>query len=243
MVKVKCKKAKEAPPPEESTESEASNSSGEGDNGYGTPVRPRKRFALEETRLLEDEFKKNARPTADVKKKLADTFDTVPNRIQIWFQNRRAKEKKITVPASAQDSESSSHTSEKAGNISDVEDPQEEDSRGSKRPQVSTEQVQHFRPNFQFFDQAIIAPNTDNWPSRGVDPRVIFPTNPNASMYNGMYPNNYMAPPFVFGNAAASVAPTTNNVSRALGHQREDEESDERHYFKRDLKGKKRSRK
>lgn len=222
MGKVKSKsKAKEAPPPQEKTESEGSTSSGEYDNGYGTPVRPRKRFSLEETRILEEEFKKNSRPTAEVKKRLAEDFNTVANRIQIWFQNRRAKEKKLSRPATNQGSEASSPASEKSDHISES-DVQEESSQGN--------QIQHFRQNFQFFDQDIMASNTNNWPSRGVDPKVIFPY-PNASVYSGMYPNNYMARPFVFGNPTAPVSHTASDVSRALGHQREDKD-DEHHCLK-----------
>lgn len=62
---------------------------------YGTPIRSRKRFASEETRILEDLFRKTNRPTSDIKQKLAVRFNTTAQRIQIWFQNRRAKEKKL----------------------------------------------------------------------------------------------------------------------------------------------------
>ncbi|KAI9259975.1 Homeodomain-like protein, partial [Helicostylum pulchrum] len=63
---------------------------------YGTPVRPRQRFSTEETSILERAFKETPRPSAEIKKDLAYQFGTVPSRIQIWFQNRRAKEKKIS---------------------------------------------------------------------------------------------------------------------------------------------------
>lgn len=61
---------------------------------YGTPIRPRQRFTAEETRILEDLFKSTIRPTAEAKQSLARQFGTSTQRIQIWFQNRRAKEKK-----------------------------------------------------------------------------------------------------------------------------------------------------
>ncbi|KAI8640545.1 DUXa-paired class homeobox protein, partial [Parasitella parasitica] len=52
------------------------------------------RFSLEEKEVLERAFKKSKRPTNEVKQRLAQDMDTNVSRIQIWFQNRRAKEKK-----------------------------------------------------------------------------------------------------------------------------------------------------
>ncbi|KAG2236622.1 hypothetical protein INT48_000177 [Thamnidium elegans] len=90
------------------------NSTGEEDDillsedeiDYGTPVRPRQRFSSEETGILERAFKESPRPTAEMKKDLAVQFGTVPGRIQIWFQNRRAKEKKNSSTSTPQLSES-----------------------------------------------------------------------------------------------------------------------------------------
>lgn len=62
---------------------------------YGTPIRSRIRFSPAETKILEDTFRKNKRPSTDIKQKLAVRFETNVSRIQIWFQNRRAKEKKL----------------------------------------------------------------------------------------------------------------------------------------------------
>jgi hypothetical protein len=58
------------------------------------PIRPRQRFTTQEISILEKVYQKNGRPSAEMKQNLADKLDTTVNRIQIWFQNRRAKEKK-----------------------------------------------------------------------------------------------------------------------------------------------------
>ncbi|CAO3634824.1 unnamed protein product [Mucor hiemalis] len=64
------------------------------DLDYGTPIRSRIRFTLEQTKTLEETYQKNKRPSSEAKQKLALRFNTTIHRIQIWFQNRRAKEKK-----------------------------------------------------------------------------------------------------------------------------------------------------
>lgn len=59
------------------------------------PVRPRQRFTPEETSYLEGVYKNYERPPVQVKQELAEKFNTTVARIQIWFQNRRAKAKKM----------------------------------------------------------------------------------------------------------------------------------------------------
>lgn len=76
---------------------------------YGTPVRPRQRFSIEQTSILERAFEKTHRPSADIKKDLATQFETEPGRIQIWFQNRRAKEKKISGTNTPQPADNNLH--------------------------------------------------------------------------------------------------------------------------------------
>lgn len=72
-------------------DSHATSSSG----GLGQiPVRPRKRFTTEETTSLEQVYRRSKRPTSEIKQRLSRRFNTSMSRIQIWFQNRRAKEKK-----------------------------------------------------------------------------------------------------------------------------------------------------
>ncbi|KAL0138957.1 Homeodomain-like DNA binding domain-containing protein-containing transcription factor [Mucor lusitanicus] len=58
------------------------------------PVRPRQRFAADEISAMEKVYRRNKRPSNEIKQRLARRFGTSVNRIQIWFQNRRAKKKK-----------------------------------------------------------------------------------------------------------------------------------------------------
>ncbi|KAK4515990.1 uncharacterized protein ATC70_010951 [Mucor velutinosus] len=57
-------------------------------------VHPRQRFTADETTALEQVYRRNKRPSNEIKQRLARRFNTSMSRIQIWFQNRRAKEKR-----------------------------------------------------------------------------------------------------------------------------------------------------
>ncbi|KAI8985216.1 hypothetical protein BDB01DRAFT_103457 [Pilobolus umbonatus] len=83
------------------------------------PIKSRRRFSSKEQTILEKSYDSCRRPTLDVKKALASKLETTPKRIQIWFQNRRAKEKK-----------SSSDSKPSEGNKSD---------KSSRRSSLQTE--------------------------------------------------------------------------------------------------------
>ncbi|XP_009509967.2 homeobox expressed in ES cells 1 [Phalacrocorax carbo] len=56
--------------------------------------RPRTAFTRNQIEVLEDVFKMNSYPGIDVREELARKLDLDEDRIQIWFQNRRAKLKR-----------------------------------------------------------------------------------------------------------------------------------------------------
>ncbi|XP_009569452.2 homeobox expressed in ES cells 1 isoform X2 [Cuculus canorus] len=56
--------------------------------------RPRTAFTRNQIEVLENVFKMNSYPGIDVREELAHKLDLDEDRIQIWFQNRRAKLKR-----------------------------------------------------------------------------------------------------------------------------------------------------
>ncbi|KAG1077758.1 hypothetical protein G6F42_024639 [Rhizopus arrhizus] len=92
------------------------------------PVRPRKRFTTEETASLEQVYRRSKRPTTEIKQRLSRRFNTTMSRIQIWFQNRRAKEKK------GDNNQKASTTAEQESNGNNTlpsDDPEEPESSSS----------------------------------------------------------------------------------------------------------------
>ncbi|KAF7312577.1 Pleiotropic drug resistance ABC transporter protein [Mycena indigotica] len=56
-------------------------------------VKHRKRTTRAQLTLLEETFKRNTRPNTQLRERLAAELNLSPRNIQVWFQNRRAKEK------------------------------------------------------------------------------------------------------------------------------------------------------
>lgn len=59
-------------------------------------IKPRKRTSKWQREVLEELFSKTTKPDTPHRKRLAENLSMTPREVQIWFQNRRAKEKKIT---------------------------------------------------------------------------------------------------------------------------------------------------
>ncbi|KAG1735155.1 uncharacterized protein EDB91DRAFT_1295947 [Suillus paluster] len=86
-------------------------------------VKHRKRTSRTQLKVLEDIFRKDTKPNAALRKKLAAELDMLPRAVQVWFQNRRAKDKALrkrvqdaahqdsVPPQSPQKSQSSRDTS------------------------------------------------------------------------------------------------------------------------------------
>ncbi|KAG1886876.1 uncharacterized protein F5891DRAFT_1200556 [Suillus fuscotomentosus] len=54
---------------------------------------------LIQLKVLEDIFRKDTKPNAALRKKLAAELDILPRAVQVWFQNRRAKDKALRTPS------------------------------------------------------------------------------------------------------------------------------------------------
>ncbi|ADM11250.1 Homeodomain-containing transcription factor-like protein [Encephalitozoon intestinalis ATCC 50506] len=59
-------------------------------------VKHRKRTTKAQLKVLEETFETNIRPDANMRKKLGEELGMTPRSVQVWFQNRRAKIKKLT---------------------------------------------------------------------------------------------------------------------------------------------------
>jgi LIM homeobox transcription factor 1 len=80
------------------------NSGGEMRNQYYDPffVKHRKRTTKAQLKVLEQTFETNIRPDANMRKKLGEQLGMTPRSVQVWFQNRRAKIKKLTQKKTTQ---------------------------------------------------------------------------------------------------------------------------------------------
>lgn len=61
---------------------------------HARPIKRRRRLTAEETRYLQEAFCQNQRPNSENRSIIANKLGLSTRAIQIWFQNRRAKEKK-----------------------------------------------------------------------------------------------------------------------------------------------------
>ncbi|KIK27986.1 hypothetical protein PISMIDRAFT_65337, partial [Pisolithus microcarpus 441] len=48
----------------------------------------RKRTSRSQLKVLEDVYRKDTKPNASVRKRLAAELDMLPRAVQVWFQNR-----------------------------------------------------------------------------------------------------------------------------------------------------------
>jgi hypothetical protein len=64
-------------------------------------VKHRKRTTRAQTKILEEQFKSTDKPDAATRNDLSIRLGMTPREVQVWFQNRRAKEKKLRAQALA----------------------------------------------------------------------------------------------------------------------------------------------
>ena len=73
-----------------SSNSSTMSSAGSSEGGYIH----RRRYTEQELRVLMRSFRRNPKPSRAVKERLAEQLGTTFKRINIWFQNQRAREKR-----------------------------------------------------------------------------------------------------------------------------------------------------
>jgi hypothetical protein len=62
-------------------------------------VKHRKRTTRQQLKVLEETFRTTQKPDGNVRKALAAQLDMTPRNVQVWFQNRRAKDKTLAKRA------------------------------------------------------------------------------------------------------------------------------------------------
>lgn len=61
---------------------------------HSRPIKRRRRLTSQESRFLQEAFRKNPKPTSEARSKIAQALGMPIRAIQIWFQNRRAKSRR-----------------------------------------------------------------------------------------------------------------------------------------------------
>ncbi|KAK4518889.1 isocitrate lyase 1 [Mucor velutinosus] len=90
------KKKKKAKQPSRCNHSDTPTRTDELKNDFWLPtIKRRRRFSSKEIRLLQKEFSINCSPCADKVEEIAKLFSTDKKIITTWFQNKRAKTKKL----------------------------------------------------------------------------------------------------------------------------------------------------
>ncbi|OAV94526.1 hypothetical protein PTTG_26982 [Puccinia triticina 1-1 BBBD Race 1] len=69
-------------------------------------IKHRRRTTPAQLGILEAQFQANCKPDVALRKQLADRLDMTPREVQVWFQNRRAKTKKLEKRAEQESSKS-----------------------------------------------------------------------------------------------------------------------------------------
>ncbi|VDB87343.1 unnamed protein product [Peniophora sp. CBMAI 1063] len=86
-------------------------------------VKTRKRTSAQQLAILEDVFVTDKKPNGPKRKELSGKLSMTPREVQVWFQNRRAKEKKQAAQRVGQEGEGSSTAPAAGADTSDGDSP------------------------------------------------------------------------------------------------------------------------
>ncbi|KAI7908349.1 indole-3-glycerol phosphate synthase-domain-containing protein [Cokeromyces recurvatus] len=168
------------------------------------PIRPRQRFTQREIDILEKVYKEHKRPSNEIKHELMNACNTTLERIQVWYQNRRAKERKSrpkygNTYTDAHTTNSNVSNNEKLSNIDDnIVMADGSDSKKRRRPSIerltSTKATQYSKAkkapqsykkpdSFDFEGQIQLIE-----PSSGINDMINCPQYP--LLHSSYYPDN-----------------------------------------------------
>ncbi|CEP15030.1 hypothetical protein [Parasitella parasitica] len=83
-------------------------------------IKRRKRTSRAQFKVLEKIFIENPKPNSRTRRALADDLHMTPRSVQVWFQNRRAKQKQINVKDEKHKNQSEQHQSDSQDTIFDL---------------------------------------------------------------------------------------------------------------------------
>lgn len=161
------------------------------------PKRRRKRTTEEQMEVLEKAYRYDKMPNQSLRESLAKELGMTPRRVQVWFQNKRAKERRILKSGNGSQSPQDAHEevpedSSPSEHVSDSFEPRGttepivEDSAESKDTHDNSENPPEFilPPVSSLFD----APFAPRFPPPPLHPRhILLPQLPSKSPLPGYY--------------------------------------------------------
>lgn len=96
-------------------------------------IKHRRRTSRAQLKVLEKSFSENPKPSATIRRILAQKLDMTPRGVQIWFQNRRAKAKLLRRKSSVQQQRHHQQLNQQSSDENEDEEYEEEYSSDSNR--------------------------------------------------------------------------------------------------------------
>jgi hypothetical protein len=96
MTKLPIPVKKRASTPDDSANIGSPKKESDDDEEISQPKK-RQRTTPEQLEVLEKVYEKEKLPGSDLRKELAQKLKMTPRRVQVWFQNKRAKEKRTGI--------------------------------------------------------------------------------------------------------------------------------------------------
>ncbi|TFY74150.1 hypothetical protein EWM64_g9862 [Hericium alpestre] len=140
-------------------------------------VKTRKRTSPSQLRVLEDIFTRDKKPASSLRQELANQLDMTQREVQVWFQNRRAKDKKIREKSNKEHAKPSASPFKEEDDDSDAE----LKSSSPRRPPLSSPLAVPLSPNDTsntLHAPRASLPHSSMTPSLNVDTESAYPAPP-----------------------------------------------------------------
>ncbi|KAG8900989.1 hypothetical protein FRC01_009976, partial [Tulasnella sp. 417] len=165
-------------------------------------VKHRKRTSRAQLTVLEATFQENNKPSSAVKKALAAQLDMPIRNVQVWFQNRRAKDKNIAAKAKAKEAAAAAAADQADRDGADDDFDDDEDSN----PEASTPPA----PSSSSSGTSTLSPPTNLGLRRGSAPNLGGNTPPDFASSTSTFKIR-PSPPQAAARSASDSARVINN--------------------------------